>query len=58
MYSNMGFGSYDGSKQQNQKVDTDPDEETVHIHESDLNFETDKSTDEVVNQLQHLTDLD
>lgn len=52
----MGFGSYDESEQENQEMQT-ADEETkgINIHESehdgDVNFETDVSTDALVDRL-------
>lgn len=59
----MGFGSYDESEQQNQEVDADAGgNEAVDLHQNDhdgdLNFETDKSTDELVDQLRHIKDSD
>jgi hypothetical protein len=60
LVSNMGFGSYDESEQQNQEVDTDSEEEAVNVHETDhegdIEFETEKSTDELVDQLQQMKD--
>ena len=51
----MGFGSYDESEQQNQEVDTDDESEGVSVHENDhegeLTFETDASTDDLLDQL-------
>lgn len=53
----MGFGSYDESEQKDQNVDTD-DTEAVNVHQNDndgeVTFETEKSTDELVDQLQHM----
>lgn len=52
----MGFGSYDESEQQNQEVNADDeDSEGVdiheHEHEGEINFETDATTDELVDKL-------
>ncbi|MFC4451344.1 DUF5786 family protein [Halorussus aquaticus] len=56
----MGFGSYDESEQQNQEMNTDDDSEGVSVHEDDhegeLTFETDASTDDLVNKLQDIKD--
>ena len=53
----MGFGSYDESEQKDQNVETD-DEDAVNVHQNDsdgeVTFETEKSTDELVDQLQHM----
>lgn len=54
--SNVGFGSYDESEQQNQEFNTDDDDsEGVSVHENDhegeITFETDASTDDLVDQL-------
>lgn len=50
----MGFGSYDESEQQNQDVDAD-DSEGVSVHENDhqgeVSFESDASTDDLVDRL-------
>jgi hypothetical protein len=50
----MGFGSYDESEQQNQEVNAD-DSEGVNVHENDhegeLTFESNASTDDLVDQL-------
>lgn len=58
MPSDMGFGSYDESEQQNQEQDTDDDGEAVnvheHEHEGELTFETDVSTDELLDQLDEM----
>jgi hypothetical protein len=58
----MGFGSYDESEQKDQSVDEDDDAEAVNVHEDhdtgDVSFESDKSTDELVDQLQHMKDDD
>lgn len=52
----MGFGSYDESEQENQEVEADGDDvEAVNVHESEhdgeVTFETDASTDALVNKL-------
>lgn len=58
----MGFGSYDESEQENQNRDEDDDVEAVNVHENetdgDVAFESNKSTDELVDQLQHMKDDD
>lgn len=54
----MGFGSYDESEQENQDVDTDDDVEGVTVHENNhdgkLTFESEASTDDLVDQLQDI----
>jgi len=54
----MGFGSYDESEQKDQSVDEDDGTEAINVHENDtdgkVTFETEKSTDELVDQLQHM----
>jgi hypothetical protein len=57
----MGFGSYDESEQQNQNVDADEDDsEGVTVHENDhdgeVTFETDASTDDLVDRLADIKD--
>ncbi|QLH81708.1 DUF5786 family protein [Halosimplex pelagicum] len=57
----MGFGSYDESEQQNQNVDADEDDSegvTVHEndHEGEVTFETDASTDDLVDRLEDIKD--
>ncbi|RCU44331.1 death domain-associated protein [Haloplanus salinus] len=57
----MGFGSYDESEQQNQEVNADDDDsEGVSVHENDhegkITFETDASTDELMDQLADIKD--
>lgn len=56
----MGFGSYDESEQQDQDVDTD-DDDAVSVHENDhegkVTFETDASTDELLDNLQMMQDV-
>jgi hypothetical protein len=59
----MGFGSYDESEQQNQEVNADEDDsEGVSVHENDhegeLSFETDASTDDLIDQLGEMKDDD
>ncbi|MFC7138524.1 DUF5786 family protein [Halosimplex aquaticum] len=55
----MGFGSYDESEQQDQNVDTD-ESEGVNIHENDhegeITFETEASTDDLVDRLEDIKD--
>lgn len=50
----MGFGSYDESEQKNQDVDAD-ESDGVSVHENDhegeVTFETEASTDDLVDQL-------
>lgn len=54
----MGFGSYDESEQQNQNVDAEDDGEGVTVHDNDhegeVTFETDASTDDLVDRLQDI----
>lgn len=56
----MGFGSYDESEQENQERDDEEDVEAVNVHENDtdgeVSFESEKDTDELVDQLQHMKD--
>jgi len=59
----MGFGSYDESEQENQALEADEDESegvTVHEnnHDGDVEFETDASTDDLVDKLQSMKDED
>jgi len=53
----MGFGSYDESEQKDQDVDAD-ESEGVNIHDSDhegeVNFESDLSTDDLVDKLDEM----
>jgi hypothetical protein len=55
----MGFGSYDESEQQDQNVETDEDD-GVAVHENDhdgeVSFETEVSTDELVDKLDDIKD--
>lgn len=57
------FGSYDESEQQNQEVSTDDDDsDGVSIHENEhegqITFETDASTDDLMDQLAEIKDSD
>lgn len=56
----MGFGSYDESEQQNRNKDDDDGSEgvstRVNEHEGEVTFETERSTDDLVDQLQHMKD--
>jgi len=56
----MGFGSYDESEQENQNVDADDDGEGVAVHENDhegsVTFETEASTDDLIDQLGEMKD--
>ena len=58
----MGFGSYDESEQRDQSVSTADDEESVDFerqdHEGTVEFETDLTADEMVNQLKNLRESD
>lgn len=55
----MGFGSYDESEQQDQDVDTD-DSDAVSVHkndhEGDVTFETDASTNDLLDKLDDMQD--
>ena len=55
----MGFGSYDESEQQDQNVETDEDD-GVAVHENDhdgeVSFDSEASTDELVNRLDDIKD--
>ncbi len=57
----MGFGSYDESEQENQELSTG-DEEGLTVeenaHSGDVAFESDASTDELVDRLQDMKDED
>lgn len=52
----MGVGSYDESEQQKQTIDTGDENQGVNVHENDhegeLKFESQASTDDLVEQLQ------
>lgn len=54
----MGFGSYYESEQQKQETDADDDDEGVSVreneHEGEVTFETERSTDDLVDQLQEM----
>lgn len=58
----MGFGSYDESEQQQQNANADDDSEGVSVHENDhegnVTFETDASTDDLIDQLATMKDDD
>ena len=58
----MGFGSYDESEQRDQSVSTTDDEESVDFkrqdHEGKIEFETDLTADEMVNQLKSFKESD
>ena len=51
----MGFGSYDESEQQNGTVSEDEDAEGISVHEDEregeVQFESNASTDDLVDQL-------
>jgi hypothetical protein len=55
--STMGFGSYDESEQKDQSVEED-DTEAINVHQNDtdgeVSFESEKSTSELVDDLQHM----
>ncbi|MFC7195952.1 DUF5786 family protein [Halosimplex aquaticum] len=55
----MGFGSYDESEQQDQSADAD-EGEGVSVHENDhegeITFETEASTDDLVDRLSDIKD--
>ena len=55
----MGFGSYDESEQEDQDTDIDT-EDAVNVHENDhdgeIAFETDASSEELVDRLQDMKD--
>ena len=54
----MGFGSYDESEQRNHEINADDDEEGVNDreneHEGKMTFETEASTDDLVEQLKDI----
>lgn len=59
--TNMGFGSYDETEQENQASGSDIDSsESVDMgetnHEGDVTFETDASEDELLDKLQDMKD--
>lgn len=53
----MGFGSYDESEQRDQRVDAD-EADGVNVHESehdgDVSFDTELSTDDLVDKLDEM----
>lgn len=53
----MGFGSYDESEQKDQNVNAD-ETDGVNVHENDhdgeMSFDTEASTDELVDRLQDM----
>jgi hypothetical protein len=55
----MGFGSYDESEQQDQDIEAD-DSDGVSIHDNDhegeVTFETEASTDDLVDKLAEIKD--
>ena len=57
----MGFGSYDESEQQDQEVDAD-ETKGVNVHENDhegeVKFESDASTDDLVDRLAEIKESD
>lgn len=58
----MGFGSYDESEQEKQEMDTSDDGAGINIHDSehdgDVSFETDVSTDALVDKLSEIKETD
>jgi len=55
----MGFGSYDESEQENQQAESDVDEDdAVSVqdakHDGDVSYESDASSDELLDQLQDI----
>lgn len=54
----MGFGSYDESEQRDHEVNAGDEGEGVNVHENDhegkMTFETDASTDDLLNQLKDI----
>jgi hypothetical protein len=59
--TDMGFGSYDETEQENQSMETeDEDGEGVSVHENDhqgdVSFETDESASDLVDRLQDIKD--
>lgn len=56
----MGFGSYDESEQKQQEVDSDGEDEGVNVHQNDhqgkVSFESEASTDDLVDRLQDMKD--
>ncbi len=61
MNTNMGFGSYDESEQQNREQDSNMDESSaVNVHENDhqgeITFDSDASSDELIAKLGEMKD--
>jgi hypothetical protein len=58
----MGFGSYDESEQEKQERDEEDDAEAVTVHENEhdgeVNFESDMSTEGLVDKLDEIKDSD
>jgi hypothetical protein len=59
----MGFGSYDESEQEKQQSESDMDEDdAVSVqdakHDGDVNYDTDASSDELIDQLQDIKEED
>lgn len=59
----MGFGSYDESEQEKQQSESSVDEDdavNVHegAHEGEVSYETEASSDELLDQLQDIKDKD
>jgi hypothetical protein len=59
----MGFGSYDESEQENQQAENDVDEDdAVSVqdakHDGDVSYDTDASSDELLDQLQDIKDAE
>lgn len=56
----MGFGSYDESEQKDQDVESDDDAEGINVHkndhEGDVSFDTEESTEDLVNKLDDIRD--
>lgn len=57
----MGFGSYDGSEQQAQTVETDETDAVdvlEHDYDGKIHFQTDASTDSLIDRLSEIKDND
>lgn len=59
MVTDMGFGSYDESEQENQELDADFDDgeealDTGEDHEGEVSFEFDESNDELLERLEEI----
>ncbi|MCX2819979.1 DUF5786 family protein [Haladaptatus sp. F3-133] len=55
----MGFGSYDESEQENQQAESDVDEDdAVSVqdakHDGEVSYDTEASSDELIDQLQDI----